>query len=252
MPADDAVMTDLLGAITGLRAAEWVSKDSAEVGRAKLEAPQLTVAFTTAAPATQPTTAPASQPAWTTIAFGQYEDIRRQRVFARVSDSPAVVKVASTALDTLTKKPLDIRDKKVLDLLPEQVSKLSIVTDVPGQAPTTKPASRKEVAIERRKEVAGAATRPAATQVATATQPATKPAATQIATTQVAAPTTQVAATTARRRRWFRRRRGCSRPRRAGTRMRTRSGICSTTCTRCGSPSTSNPPPRPSRPPTTW
>jgi hypothetical protein len=197
--ADDSVITDILGAITGLRATEWVSKDSAEAGRANFDKPQMTVAFTTMPPATQPATAPASQPVWTTIAFGPYEDARRQKVFAKVSDTPAVVKVAVMPLETLNKKPIDLRDKKLIDLVPEQVSKLSIVTDVPaGPAPTTKPAKHTEVAIERRKEVAGgAATKPAATQVAT-TQPTTKPAtqlaaATQPATTQSA--TTQSATT---------------------------------------------------------
>jgi hypothetical protein len=210
MPADEAVMTDLLGAVTGLRAAEWVAKDSAEVGRAQLDKPQMTVSFTTAAPATQPATAPvtapASQPVWTTITFGQFEDARAERVYARLSDSPAVVKVAATPLDTLRKKPLDIRDKKLLDIIPEQVSKLSIVTDVPSPAPTTKPSKHAEVALERRKEVApavpatqtvaakpaGPTTKPAATQIA-ATQPTTRPA-TQLAGT---APTTQPASTQA-------------------------------------------------------
>jgi hypothetical protein len=204
-PADESVMTDLLGAITGLRAMEWVSKDSAEASRANFEKPRMTVSFTTTPPATQPATQPASQPVWTTIAFGQYEDVRRQKVFARLSDTPAVVKVAVTPLETLNKKPIDLRDKKLIDIVPEQVSKLAIVTDVPaGPAPTTKPAKHTEVVIERRKEVAGAnaaatfpATKPAATQVA-ATQPTTRPAtqiaaatqpATQAATTQAAAPT---------------------------------------------------------------
>jgi hypothetical protein len=203
MPADESVMTDLLGAVTGLRAAEWVAKDSAEVGRAQLDKPQLVVSFTTTPPATQPTTAPAtapaSQPVWTTVTFGQYEDARAERVYARLSDSPAVVKVAATSLDTLRKKPIDIRDKKLLDIIPEQVSKLSIVTDVPAALPTTKPSKHVEVALERRKEVGGtapttrpnaAATKPAATQVAT-TQPTTRPA-TQVAST---APATQPAST---------------------------------------------------------
>jgi hypothetical protein len=142
LPADESAVTDLLSAVTGLRASDWVARDSAEVSTAQFDKPQMTVAFTTAAPTTQPSTAPAaSQPAWTTITFGKYEDISKEKVYARISDSQAVVKVSSTPITTLSKKPIELRDKKVLDLDPEQVSKLSIATDLPaGPAPTTKPA----------------------------------------------------------------------------------------------------------------
>jgi len=185
-PADAASMTDILGAVTGLRASDWVAKDSADVATAKFESPQMTVSFTTAAPATQPTTAPASKPIWTTITFGQYEDIRHQKVYAKISDTNAIVKVAGTPIETLSKKPIELRDKKVLDLLPEQVSKISITTDIPpGPAPTTKPAKKTMVSIERRKEVAAAATSQPTTQTAVkaATTQATTAAVTQPATT---------------------------------------------------------------------
>lgn len=196
LPADTTVVTDLLSAVTGLRASDWVAKDSPDVATAQFDKPQMVVAFTTApAPsATQPATAPASQPAWTTITFGRYEDVRHQKVFAKLSDTQAVVKVAATPIETLTKKPIELRDKKVLDAIPEQVSKLSIVTDVPaGPAPTTKPAKKTEVAIERRKQLPEAAptTKPVAaatTQAAATTRPTT-----QLATATQAAATTQAA-----------------------------------------------------------
>jgi hypothetical protein len=189
LPVDDSVITDLLGAVTNLRATDWIAKDSPELANAKFEKPQMTVAFTTAAPSTQPVTAtatataPASQPAWTTITFGQYDTIRHLKLFARISDTSAVVKVAATPLETLSKKPIDLRDKKVLDLIPEQVSKLSIVTDVPvGVAPATRPAKKTEVVIERRKQV------PATQAAAATTQATTRPATTQASTTQTTKP----------------------------------------------------------------
>jgi hypothetical protein len=151
----------------------------------------MTVSFTTAAPATQPSataTAPTSQPAWNTIVFGQYDDIRHQKVYARIADTGAVVKTMATPIDTLTKKPIELRDKKVLDIPTEQVSKLSIVTDIPSATgPSPKPAKKTTVEIERRKQVADAgkpATHPAAaTQHANAatTRPTTQPASTQAA-----------------------------------------------------------------------
>jgi hypothetical protein len=218
IPADAGVVTDLLGAVTGLRVTDWVAKDSADVGRAQFDKPLMTVSFTTAAPATQPaaagtaatTTGPTSQPGWTTITFGQYENVRQQKIFARISDTQAVVKVAATPIETLTKKPIELRDKRVLDVNPEHVSRLSIVTDRGGAAvAATKPASKTEVVVERRKQqaattqpaavaatqaVATAATRPTATTLASAatTRPtATAPAAaTQAVAAQVGAPVT--------------------------------------------------------------
>jgi hypothetical protein len=188
LAVDETAATDILGAITGLRAADFVAKDSPEltVAPAGFDKPTMLVSFTTAAPTTQPTTAPASQPAWTTITFGRYEDARKDKLFAMVSGSPAIVKVSSQPFKTLNKKPLDLRDRKLLDVNPAEVSKLSIITDTPaGAAPATdKPAKHTEVHIERRKQVADAATRPAAT----------KPATTQVAATTQATTTQAVAA----------------------------------------------------------
>jgi hypothetical protein len=191
LPADPSTMTDILGAVTGLRASDWVAKDSPDVATAKFESPQMTVSFTTTPAATQPATAPASQPVWTTITFGQFEDIRHQKVYARISDTNAVVKVSGTPIETFSKKPIELRDKKVADIVPEQVSRIDITTSVPaGPAPTTKPGKKSEVVIERRKEAPAAptpATKPAATK--TAAKPAAKPAtthATAVASTQAA------------------------------------------------------------------
>jgi hypothetical protein len=190
MPADESVMTDMLGAITGLRATDWVAKDSPEVAKAQFDKPMMTVSFTTAAPATQPATTPAtSQPALETITFGQYEDIAHQKVYARISDTSAVVKVAATPIDTLTKKPFEVRDKRVADLAPEQVSMIDITTDLPaGPPPSTKKAKKTQVVINRRK----AAPAPAAKQPTT--KPSAHPATTQAAASHPA-PATQTAST---------------------------------------------------------
>lgn len=186
--ADPATVTDILGAVTGLRATDWVAKDSPEIAAAKFDKPQLTVAFTTAAPATQPATAPTSKPVWTTVTFGQYEDIAHQKVYARISDSQATVKVAGTPIETLSKKPIELRDKKVFDLQPEQVSKISIVTDTAaGPAPTTRPAKKTEVVIERRKELPSV---PTPSTKPTATTKTAKAAATKATTVAVTQPAT--------------------------------------------------------------
>jgi len=172
-PADSTAINDLLTTLTSLRATDWIAKDSPDVSKARFDKPLMTVSFATPAPkpTTPPTPAPAAasgpsaapvaaskpapQPVWTSITFGQYEDVSKEKLYARVSDSQAVVKVAATAFDTFTKKPLDLRDRKVADILPDQVSKLSIQTEFPGgPAPSATPVPPKKtfVSIERRKQ----------------------------------------------------------------------------------------------------
>ncbi|HYE18005.1 MAG TPA: DUF4340 domain-containing protein [Tepidisphaeraceae bacterium] len=179
-PADASVMTDLLGAVTNLRATDWIPKDSPDVSKARFDKPVLTVWFATtpAAPDNKPgqgpgsasapsaapdpaSTKPTSQPVpvWTSITFGQHEDVTREKIYVQVSNPHAVVKVASTALATFQKKPLDLRDRKVMTIEPDQVSKLSIATQTPGgSGPVANPAPPKTttVSVERRKQTAPA------------------------------------------------------------------------------------------------
>jgi hypothetical protein len=200
LPVDEAVATDLLGAVTGLRASDWIAKDSPDIAKAQFDKPQMTVSFTTAAPTTQPTTAPASQPAWTTVTFGQYEDIRHQKLYARISDTQAVVKTVATPIETLTKKPFELRDKRVADIVPEQVSKVSILTDIPASAtPATQPtkAKKSQVVIERRPKVIEAHANGNGKTATThpTTRAVAKGATTRPTTQAVASATTQAATT---------------------------------------------------------
>ena len=150
MPADDSAVSDFVFAITGLRADSFV--DSTAVPSTALTRPQLTVAFTSAAPVIPPATAPSTPPVWTTIQFGSFDDILKKKVYATIEGSGAVAKVPATSLDTFKKKPLDLRDKKAVNIDPEQVSKITLKIDLPSTTqPTTKPAVNKTVTIERRK-----------------------------------------------------------------------------------------------------
>ena len=96
--------------------------------------PQMTVAFTTAAPVVPPATAPSTEPVWTTVQFGSYEDLLKKNVYVAVGDT--IAKAPASSMDAFKKKPLELRDKKVIDLDPEQVSKLVMLTDLPS---TTQP-----------------------------------------------------------------------------------------------------------------
>lgn len=193
MPADSTAVSDLLFAITGLNAVEFVDKPGASQ-QYGLDRPLTTVWFSTAAPSTQPATAPASQPAGTTIEFGAFDDILKRNVYATVTGGP-VATVAKSSMDSFDKTALDLRDKKVVDIDPAHVESVILAVNRPATTqPTTQPAKQYEYTIVRRRESAtvgpqlGPAaplqptTRPAiastepATLPAAATQPATAPA----------------------------------------------------------------------------
>jgi hypothetical protein len=163
-----------------------------------VEQPRLAVWFSTDAPATQPATAPAaspstgpatvpsSKPSGTSVAFGQYADIEREKVYVKVSPEPAVlakVSLSEWQWDRLaTASPVTLRDRKVMDVVGDRVEKLTVSIDKQAATqPTTRPAEKREIVLERRR---GAPTTTAATTAPTATAPvATAPAATGPTTT---------------------------------------------------------------------
>ena len=190
MPAEKSEIDDMIFAATGLRAVEFVSENGADAPKYQLNKPQLTVALSTEAPATQPATQPATAPttgpaSGRTIVFGRHDDVLKKNVYAMVSGTPSIAKVAATAIESFNKKPLELRDRRAVNIDPEQVSRLSFTADVAATTqPTSKPASKREVSLQRRAESAVLgpavpATNPATTQAATtqaATQAATQPA----------------------------------------------------------------------------
>jgi hypothetical protein len=166
MPADSSAASDLTYAITGLRADSFV--DPKHVPATALAHPQLTVTYSGTTPATP-----------TTIIFGSYDDILKKNVYSTVVGSNSVAKVPATSLDSFKKKPLELRDKKIVNIDPEQVSKLTVTsTQSATTQPTTRPASNKFVALSRRKiDHTLGPVLPVATTVPT-TRPTTGPVAT--------------------------------------------------------------------------
>jgi 7-cyano-7-deazaguanine reductase len=185
MPAEKRDVDDIIFAATGLRAVEFVSENAtADGAKYQLNKPQLTVSLSTEAPTTQavPATTPTSQAAPKVITFGRHDDILKKNVYASVSGSPSIAKVAATVLESFNKKPLQLRDKRAVNVDPEQVSKLSFAADVAATTqPTSKPASKREVAVQRRKEALTLG------PAVPTTKPTSGPATTQAATTQAAA-----------------------------------------------------------------
>src|SRR5687768_11316808 len=181
MPAESSEVSDLTFAITGLNATEFVKESDIPAPLRPNSASALAVAISTQPPATQPATQPAAtQPTMTVIRFGGYDNILKKNVYVGTSDG-LLAKVPATSLDTFrNKKPIDLRDRRVLDVDPANVSSISIVTEnLPTTQPTTKPASRTEVVIERKKQELAMGPALPATRPAAATQPATTQAATQ-------------------------------------------------------------------------
>jgi hypothetical protein len=72
-----------------------------------------------------------------------------------MSNEPGtIVKVSASSLDQFKKKPIELRDKRVLNIDPQTVTKISIAIDKPATTqPTTQEAVQKNVVLERNKQI---------------------------------------------------------------------------------------------------
>lgn len=181
MPGDETQVSALLSAVTGLDAVKFVAEDAGGAAGYGLAKPSMTVTFTTEPPATQPSTGPATGPTTsaiagntTTIKFGR-PDVQKQNVYAMVSERGPIVTVASTELEGLRKTPLDLRDREVLDLDANAISRVTLSIDRAATTqPTSQPAEKRELVLERRSEVTEVG--PPAPATAPSTAPALAPA----------------------------------------------------------------------------
>ena len=171
MAIEPSEATDITAQLSNLRAVDFVNEDGAGVARYQLADPQLTVFFSKEAPATQPAAA-ATQPAGVTFKIGRYDGPQKQNVYAQLSTSPGVVKVSSVSLNTLRKKPYELRDRKAVDIDPATVSRISLTTDTPATTqPTTCEASKSTLTLVQNEQAdlqgpPTPTTTPAATQSA--------------------------------------------------------------------------------------
>jgi hypothetical protein len=151
IPADSAAVTDLLNALTGLKATSFVEDPSEQADAMKGNPPVTSISFSTVVASTQPSTQPSSAPAMTTVTFGAYDDVLKKHVYAKVTSSPFIAKVDTTAMNAFNKKPIDLRDKRVINVPAEEVSRFTITGDVPAATqPTSRPAKKTEITIVRR------------------------------------------------------------------------------------------------------
>ena len=194
-PADSSAVSDLLFALTDLKADSYIDPASPEAADARFDRPKATVFLSAAAPSTQPTT---TQPAGVTLTFGQFASVDRDKIYVKLSDPPIIARAAMTqsSLDRITgASVVALRDKKVVDIDPARVTGITLAIDHPSTTqPTTRPAEQSEFTLARRKEkpvtfgplpppvTQPASTEPASTQAATP-GPASQPA---VASTQPA------------------------------------------------------------------
>ena len=113
MPVDSSAADDLVSTVINMTPVEFIDDPSQALG---LNRPVDTVTFSSAAPSTQPAT---TMPGAVTVIFGGYDDLAKKNVFAQTPDG-TIVKVAASVLDSLNKKPVELRDKTVLDIDPGQ------------------------------------------------------------------------------------------------------------------------------------
>src|SRR5205807_860024 len=104
-PAESTEVSDLLFAITGLRAEEFIDPQSPRVSDADFQRPKAVVWFSTAAPTTtQPATGPATRPSGITVTFGQFATVDRDKLYVKLSEPNivAMVSMSQSSLDRLT------------------------------------------------------------------------------------------------------------------------------------------------------
>jgi hypothetical protein len=191
MPAEKSDVDEMLSTLTGLRAGEFVGQDAGDAKMYQLDPARITATLSFGSPTTQASTRSATQPTTqpVVIKFGRYDDVLKTNVMAMTSQSSAIAKVAASSLESLNKKPLELRDRRAADIDPAQVSSITIASDLAATTrPTSRPASKKEVTITRHKE-------PPVLVLA----PTTKSTTTQASTTQS---TTQASATTKPVQKW--------------------------------------------------
>jgi hypothetical protein len=190
MPGDSGEISSLLFTLTDLSAVEFVTGPS-NLTNYGLDKPTMTVWFSTAAPSTQPAAA-ATKPAGTTIVFGRFDSILQKNVYASVNGGP-VATVMVSSQNAFNKSPLDLRDRKALDVDPAHVESFSLSINRPATTqPATRPAEEHEFTLARRQEKS-MPLGPTLPTTEPSTQPTTQDAATQPATQPSLAAATQPA-----------------------------------------------------------
>jgi hypothetical protein len=136
IPGDDSAISSLVDSILATQATSFFPANDLELPFARFDHPTMTVWLSTANPTTQPSASAADT--GFTLTFGAPEGFKKDQYFVKTSDG-LDAKVPSSTIDALKKTPLDLRDKDVLTLKPDDVKEISITKEIYAP-PTTQPA----------------------------------------------------------------------------------------------------------------
>ena len=123
--ANAAEARRLIDLLSGEPVTNFVADVASDLPKYGLDKPQLTVTLSAFATENTAETAAGERPL-ATIAFGKIDG---ENVFARVGEEPFVVAVRRSILDNVLADPLSWQDLTIFSFKPEQIHKLSRVTD---------------------------------------------------------------------------------------------------------------------------
>jgi hypothetical protein len=124
-PANGAEARRLIETLSNEQVAKFVEDVSSDLPKYGLDKPQLIVTLSSFASENTAETTAGEHPL-ATIAFGRIDG---DNVFARVGDEPFVVAVRRALLDDLFPDPVQWQELTIFKFKPDQVHRLSIVTD---------------------------------------------------------------------------------------------------------------------------
>ena len=124
-PANADEVNRLIETLKNEQVTKFVADVASELGKYGLDKPQLQITLSSFASENTAETKSGEQP-FATIAFGKTEG---DDVYAHLGDEPFIVAVKRTLLDKIFADPLQWQDVVIFHFKPEQVHRLSVVTD---------------------------------------------------------------------------------------------------------------------------
>ena len=124
-PANSSEIRRLIDTLQNEQVTRFVENVASNLPKYGLDKPQLQLTFSSFASENTAETKAGEQP-FTTLAFGKLEG---NDVYARVADEPFVVAVRKTLFENIFADPLQWQELSIFKFKPEQIHRVSIVTD---------------------------------------------------------------------------------------------------------------------------
>ncbi len=124
-PANTAEVQRLIDTLQSQQVAQFVADVASDLPKYGLDKPQLQLTLSSFASENTAETKAGERP-FATISFGRIEG---DNVYARIGDEPFIVAVPKSLLDQIFVDPLQWQELAIFKFKPEQVHRLSVVTD---------------------------------------------------------------------------------------------------------------------------